>query len=105
MKTKQVREADLAVALDKHDHENNRKGKTLPDAQKVYRARVVIALMEVGITLSKLDCPGLREVLEENSYRLTARFAAHNGFDTIHTSGTACMEKGRDSGEGYIHHF
>ena len=67
LKTKQAREVDLALALDKHDHETNRKGETLPEAQKVYRARVVIALMEAGISLSKLDCPGLRELLEENT--------------------------------------
>lgn len=34
----------------------------------MYRARVVITLMEAGIPLSKLDCPGLRELLEENSF-------------------------------------
>ena len=28
-------------------------------------------MMEAGIPLSKLDCPGLRDLLEENSFRLT----------------------------------
>ena len=27
LKTKQAREVDLALTLDKHDHENNRKGR------------------------------------------------------------------------------
>ena len=71
LKAKQAREADLAVALEKHDDNTHRKGETLPEAQKVYRARVVIALMEAGIPLSKLDCPGPRDLLEENSFRLT----------------------------------
>ena len=71
LKTKQAREADLALALEKHDSETHRKGETLPESQKVYRAKVVIALMEAGIPLSKLDCPGVRELLEENSFRLT----------------------------------
>ena len=71
LKMKETREADLALALEKHDHETHRKRETLPEAQKVYRARVVLTLMEAGIPLSKLDCPGLRELLEENSFRLT----------------------------------
>ena len=71
LKTKEAREADLAVALEKHDDKTHRKGETLPEAQKVYRARVAIAMMEAGIPLSKLDCPGLRDLLEENSFRLT----------------------------------
>ena len=37
----------------------------------MYRARVVITLMEAGIPLSKLGSPGLRELLEDNSFRLT----------------------------------
>ena len=31
----------------------------------------MVTLMETGIPLSKLDCPGLRELLEENSFCLT----------------------------------
>ena len=57
LSTKQARERDLAAALEKHHAETNRKGETLPEEQKVYRARVVMAFMEAGIPLSKLDCP------------------------------------------------
>jgi len=71
LKSKQIREADIAQALEKHDRDTHRKGEMLPEAQKVYRARVVLTLMQVGIPLSKLDCPGLRELLEENGFRLT----------------------------------
>ena len=70
LKMKETREADLALALEKHDHETHRKGETLPEAQKVYRARVVITLMEAGIPLSKLDCPGLRELLEDSRHMM-----------------------------------
>ena len=66
-----MRERDLAKALEKHDAETHRKGETLPEDQKVYRAKVVIAFMAAGIALSKLDCPALRELLEENRFRLS----------------------------------
>ena len=61
-----AREKDLAKALEKHDAKTHRKGETLPEDQKVYRAKVVLAFMAAGIALSKLDCPPLRELLEEN---------------------------------------
>ena len=68
-----ARERDLATckALEKHDTETHRKGETLSEDQKVYRAKVVLAFMAAGIPLSKLDCPALRELLEENKFRLT----------------------------------
>ena len=69
--TKQARERDLALALEKHNAETHHKGQTLPEEQKVYRARVVLAFMETGIPLSKLDCPALRELLEESRFCLT----------------------------------
>ena len=37
----------------------------------MYRARVVLAFMEAEIPLSKLDCPALRELLEESCFCLT----------------------------------
>ena len=71
MKKKQAREVDIAKSLAKYDQQTNRKGETLPEDQKVYRARVVLAFMESGIPLSKLDSPKLRDLLEENAFRLT----------------------------------
>ena len=40
-----ARERDLAKALEKHDAETHRKGETLLEDQKVYRAKVVLAFM------------------------------------------------------------
>lgn len=67
---KQERERDLALPLERHDAETHCKGETLPEEQKVYRARVVLAFMEAWIPLSKLDCPALRELLEESCFHL-----------------------------------
>ena len=51
----------------------NTCGETLPVQQQVYsyRVKVVTALLKAGIPLSKLDC--LRDILEENAFRLTDR--------------------------------
>ena len=69
-KSNEPREADTALAPEKHDRYTHHKGETLPGAQRVYRTQVVLTLMEAGIPLSKLDCPGLRALLK-NGYRLT----------------------------------
>ncbi len=71
LKKKESRERDIAEALRAHDAETHRKGETLPEEHNVYRAKVVMAFMRSGIPLSKLDCPDLRNLLEENGYRLT----------------------------------
>ena len=44
---------------------------TLPDEHNVYRVKVVKAFMQAGIPLAKLDCPGLRDLLQDHGYRLT----------------------------------
>ena len=54
---------------------------------------MVLTLMQAGIPLSKLDCPGLRELLEEN------RLQAYDEHDTILTSGRAHPGKRVDSRE------
>ena len=71
LQTKTARERDIATALQKHDSETHRKGETLPDPHKVYRVKVVMAFMKSGIPMSKLNCPDLRQLLEENGYSLT----------------------------------
>ena len=57
--------------LVKYDQETNRKGEKLPEDQKMYRAHVVLAFMESGIPLTKLNSSKLRELLEENVFHLT----------------------------------
>ena len=70
LKKKESRKRDIAEALRAHDAETHRKGETLPEKHNVYRAQVVIAFMKSGIPLSKLECPDLRNLLQ-NGYRLT----------------------------------
>ena len=71
LEKKESRERDIAEALRAHDAETHRKGETLAEKHNVYRAKVVIAFMKSGIPLSKLECPDLRNLLEENGYRIT----------------------------------
>ncbi len=49
LKKKELRERDIAGSLKAHDNATNRKGETLPEAQNVYRARVVMTFMRCGI--------------------------------------------------------
>ena len=66
---KQAREIDIADALNKYDESTQPKGQTLPEDQRVYRVKVMMAFLRAGIPISKLEF--LREILEENALRLT----------------------------------
>lgn len=68
---KETRERDLAQALQKHVAQTHRKGETLNEEHKVYRVKVVMTLIQAGIPLEKLECQGLRDLLQENGFRLT----------------------------------
>ena len=70
LKKKESRERDIAEALRAHDAETHQKVRHCLK-NTIYRAKVVIAFMKSGIPLSKLECPDLRNLLEENGYRLT----------------------------------
>ncbi|CAB4034674.1 zinc finger MYM-type 1-like [Paramuricea clavata] len=67
----QSSERDIADALAKHDGQTHRKGETLDEESKVYRVKVLMAFMKAGIPLEKLECQELRDLLQENGYRLT----------------------------------
>ena len=41
----------------------------MPEAQKLYRVKIVTAFLKAGIPLTKVE--PLREILEEHTYRLT----------------------------------
>ena len=61
---KQQRQVDIVKSLEKYDKEFHPKGETLPDTTRVFRVKVVTALLNAGVPLSKLDC--FRDLFEEN---------------------------------------
>ena len=65
---KEARERDISEALHRYDKTFNQKGATLPASQCVYRVKVAMAFLKAGVPFEKVDC--LRELLEENAYRL-----------------------------------
>ena len=69
LQKKQAREKDIASALKRYDETTQPKGQTLPDEQRIYRVKVVMAFLRAGIPISKLEY--LRDILEENALRLT----------------------------------
>ena len=78
---KEARERDLAQSLAKHDAQTHRKGETLTEEHKVYRVKVVMALMQAGIPLAKLECPRsegsfAREWLSANRHEAHVRLGA-----------------------------
>ena len=62
------RELDIAKALKKYDHEFHPSGETLPDSTRVYRVKVVTALLNAGVPLNKVD--SFRDLLQEHVYAL-----------------------------------
>ena len=60
---KEARERDLTQAIEKHDAQTQCKGETRDADTEVYKVKVVVALMQNGIPLQKLECPGLRDLL------------------------------------------
>ena len=65
----QAHEIDIADALRKYDESTQPKGQTLPNDQRAYRVKVMMAFLRAGIPISKLEY--LRDILEENALRLT----------------------------------
>ncbi len=59
LKKKELRERDIAGSLKAHDDATNRKGETLPEAQNVYRARVVMTFMSLYEMWNTFDEAGL----------------------------------------------
>ena len=68
---KEARERDIAESLVATDQQNHPVGEMLPLDQRVYRVKVLKTFLRAAVPLSKLDI--FRELLEENSMRLTER--------------------------------
>ena len=65
------KERDTAKHLEEHDVLTHPVGETLPMEQRVYRLNVVKRFLRAAVPLSKVDA--FRDLLEENSFRLTDR--------------------------------
>lgn len=70
MECKEKHEIDIAAAPKIADF-SNPVSQTLPQDQRIYRVKVVTSFLGAGVPLNKLEC--LRELLEEDAYRLTDR--------------------------------
>ncbi len=68
---REAREQDIATALRAHNAEEHLVGEHLPEAQQVFRVKVVTAFLRSGVPLNKLHY--FREPFEEGGYRLTDR--------------------------------
>ena len=64
-------ESDIAEALVASDKESHPVGETLPQDQRVFHIKVVMAFLRAGVPLSKMT--SFRELLEENAFCLSDR--------------------------------
>ena len=71
MKARKVRNEDIAKCLKQYDEQEHPSGEHLPEAQRVYRIKVVTAFLKAGVPLNKIDL--FRDVFEECGYRLACR--------------------------------
>ena len=71
MSKKEARERDLAESLQKYNDDVHLRGETLPQAQQVYRVKVLKSFLRAGIPLNKIS--PLRNLLEESGFRLCDR--------------------------------
>ena len=68
LKLKEQRELDIAEALKSYQARVHLKGETLPENTRVFRVKVMRAMLQAGIPIEKVD--GLRDLLEETGYSL-----------------------------------
>ena len=79
--TKDKSEKDIAKALQKYNEEIHLVGETLPEAQQVFRVKVVHTFLKAGVPLNKTNC--FKDILEHNTYQLTDKrnlFDLHSWF-------------------------
>jgi len=63
---KQQHEVDIEKSLKKYGKEFHTAGETLPDTTRIFRVKVVTALLKATVPLSKLD--SFRDLLKEHGY-------------------------------------
>ena len=70
LKKKTATEMDIAQALKAYGKEKHPVGETLSESVRVYRVRVLMAMLQSGVALAKIEC--FRDLLEENALALTS---------------------------------
>ena len=70
LKQKAATEMDIAQALRLFDKEQHPVGETLSESVRVYRVRVLMAMLKSGVALAKIEC--FRDLFEENALALTS---------------------------------
>ena len=63
----QIADKSIVESLKAYEANANPRGESLPEAQKLYRVKVVTVFLKAGIPLTKVE--SLREILEEHAYR------------------------------------
>ena len=66
VKSKELRNKNIVQCLQKYSDEVHITGETLPEAQQIFRVKVVTAFLKAGIPLNKLV--HFKDLLEENNY-------------------------------------
>lgn len=69
LKQKEEHELDIAEAVKDYQSKVHPKGETLPESTRVFRVKVVKAMLQAGIPIEKVDA--LRELFKETGYSLT----------------------------------
>ena len=67
---KNQHEITIIEALKQFDQDHHPSGETLPDSTRIYRVKVVTAMLKAGVPLSKID--RFRDLLEDHGYSLSS---------------------------------
>ena len=67
---KMKRDTDIAKALQAYDSYVHPVGEGLSESTRIYRVKVVTAMLKAGIPIKKIDC--FRSLLEEHAFALTS---------------------------------
>ena len=70
LKRKADIEMDIVQALRAYDKEQHPVGETLSESVRMYRVRVLMAVLKSGVALAKIEC--FRDLFEENALVLTS---------------------------------
>ena len=69
--SKERRERDIVSSLVVYEAETHSRGETLPDAHRIYHAKVAMTFLRAGVPLNKIEC--FRPLLEEHAFSFDGR--------------------------------